>query len=124
MNETPRDQHFRVSSKGTLQGVFMNLPNAEGNSELVVPDEEGNANEGGWKIVEDIARRNKKIKRDTSIERRELARRSEAIEKLFKTFEPPLPSWLALDRETEMTPFGPIDKHASQKTLYLLLLST
>lgn len=51
--------------------------------------------------------------------------------KLFKTLEnayqedvsnsPPLPSWLALDREAEMTPFGPIDKHASRKTLYLLI---
>jgi hypothetical protein len=51
--------------------------------------------------------------------------------KLFKTLEdaykdevshsPPLPSWLALDQEAEMTPFGPIDKHASRKTLYLLI---
>ncbi|KAG5340906.1 hypothetical protein C0989_012658 [Termitomyces sp. Mn162] len=51
--------------------------------------------------------------------------------KLFKSLEhayqdevshsPPLPSWLALDRETEMTPFGPIDKQASRKTLYLLI---
>ncbi|KAF8072074.1 Maf1 regulator-domain-containing protein [Lyophyllum atratum] len=51
--------------------------------------------------------------------------------KLFKTLEhayqddvshsPPLPSWLPLDRESEMTPFGPIDKQASRKTLYLLI---
>jgi len=51
--------------------------------------------------------------------------------KLFKSLEtayqddvsnsPPLPSWLALDREAEMTPFGPIDKQASRKTLYLLI---
>ncbi|KAF8962712.1 Maf1 regulator-domain-containing protein [Flammula alnicola] len=51
--------------------------------------------------------------------------------KLFKTLEtayqddvshsPPLPSWLALDREAEMTPFGPIDKQASRKTLFLLI---
>ncbi|KAF5359243.1 hypothetical protein D9756_003151 [Leucocoprinus leucothites] len=51
--------------------------------------------------------------------------------KLFKTLEdaykdetshsPPLPSWLVLDQEAEMTPFGPIDKHASRKTLYLLI---
>ncbi|TFK40049.1 MAF1 protein [Crucibulum laeve] len=51
--------------------------------------------------------------------------------KLFKNLEsayqddlsnsPPLPSWLALDREAEMTPFGPIDKQASRKTLYLLI---
>jgi len=51
--------------------------------------------------------------------------------RLFKTLEsayqddvsnsPPLPSWLALDREAEVTPFGPIDKHASRKTLYLLI---
>lgn len=50
--------------------------------------------------------------------------------KLFKSLEhayqdevsnsPPLPSWLALDRE-ETTPFGPIEKHASRKTLYLLI---
>ncbi|KAL0954746.1 hypothetical protein HGRIS_003698 [Hohenbuehelia grisea] len=51
--------------------------------------------------------------------------------KLFKSLEdaykdevsnsPPLPSWLALDREAEMTPFGPIDKSSSRKTLYLLI---
>lgn len=51
--------------------------------------------------------------------------------RLFKTLEtayqedvsnsPPIPSWLALDREAEMTPFGPIDKHASRKVLYLLI---
>lgn len=51
--------------------------------------------------------------------------------KLFKTLEsaykdevsnsPPLPSWLTLDQEAEMTPFGPIDKQASRKTLYLLI---
>ncbi|KAG2071744.1 Maf1-domain-containing protein [Suillus decipiens] len=49
--------------------------------------------------------------------------------KLFKSLEhayndelshsPPLPSWL--DREPELTPFGPMDKHASRKTLYLLI---
>ncbi|KAH7884638.1 Maf1 regulator-domain-containing protein [Phlebopus sp. FC_14] len=49
--------------------------------------------------------------------------------KLFKSLEhtyndelshsPPLPSWL--DREPEETPFGPMDKHASRKTLYLLI---
>ncbi|KAK7033056.1 repressor of RNA polymerase III transcription MAF1 [Favolaschia claudopus] len=51
--------------------------------------------------------------------------------KLFKSLEhaykdevsnsPPIPSWLALDREAEMTPFGPIAKEASRKTLYLLI---
>ncbi|ETW83243.1 hypothetical protein HETIRDRAFT_315020 [Heterobasidion irregulare TC 32-1] len=51
--------------------------------------------------------------------------------KLFKSLEhayndevsnsPPVPSFIALDREAEMTPFGPIDKHASRKTLYLLI---
>jgi hypothetical protein len=51
--------------------------------------------------------------------------------KLFKSLEtaykdeashsPPGPSWLALDAEAEMTPFGPIDRHASRKTLYLLI---
>jgi hypothetical protein len=51
--------------------------------------------------------------------------------RLFKSLEtaynddishsPPLPSWLALDSEAEMTPFGPMDKHASRKTLYLLI---
>ncbi|KAF9223522.1 Maf1-domain-containing protein [Gyrodon lividus] len=49
--------------------------------------------------------------------------------KLFKSLEhayndelshsPPLPSWL--DHEPEETPFGPMDKHASRKTLYLLI---
>lgn len=51
--------------------------------------------------------------------------------KLFKSLEsayndevsssPPLPAWLSLDPEGDMTPFGPIDKHASRKTLYLLI---
>ncbi|KIJ66719.1 hypothetical protein HYDPIDRAFT_108644 [Hydnomerulius pinastri MD-312] len=49
--------------------------------------------------------------------------------KLFKSLEhayndeishsPPFPSWL--DREPEETPFGPMDKQASRKTLYLLI---
>ena len=51
--------------------------------------------------------------------------------RLFKSLEhsynddishsPPLPSWLSLDNDPEMTPFGPFDKHASRKTLYLLI---
>ena len=51
--------------------------------------------------------------------------------KLFKSLEsaynddvshsPPLPSFIALDREAEMTPFGLMDKHSSRKTLYLLI---
>lgn len=51
--------------------------------------------------------------------------------KLFKALEnayqdeitnsPPLPSWMALEREAEITPFGPIDKQSSRKTLYLLI---
>jgi hypothetical protein len=51
--------------------------------------------------------------------------------KLFKSLEhsyndeishsPPLPSWLSLDNDLDMTPFGPFDKHASRKTLYLLI---
>lgn len=51
--------------------------------------------------------------------------------KLFRSLEnayndevshsPPAPSFAALDREAEMTPFGPMDKHASRKTLYLLI---
>ncbi|KAL1672893.1 Maf1 regulator-domain-containing protein [Schizophyllum commune] len=51
--------------------------------------------------------------------------------KLFKTLEtaykddaahsPPAPSWAALDREAEMTPFGAFDKHGARKTLYLLI---
>jgi hypothetical protein len=51
--------------------------------------------------------------------------------KLFRSLEhayneevahsPPLPSFMALDREAEMTPFGTMDKHASRKTLYLLI---
>ncbi|KAF5367041.1 hypothetical protein D9758_004076 [Tetrapyrgos nigripes] len=31
------------------------------------------------------------------------------------------PSWLALQQEAEITPFGPIDNHSSRKTLYLLI---
>ena len=51
--------------------------------------------------------------------------------KLFRSLEhayneevansPPVPSFIALDREAEMTPFGPMDKQASRKTLYLLI---
>ncbi|EPQ54227.1 Maf1-domain-containing protein [Gloeophyllum trabeum ATCC 11539] len=51
--------------------------------------------------------------------------------KLFRSLEnayndevsssPPLPSWMAIDREAETTPFGPFDKHSSRKTLYLLI---
>lgn len=49
--------------------------------------------------------------------------------KLFRTLEHAYteevahspPSFSALDREAENTPFGPMDKHASRKTLYLLI---
>lgn len=51
--------------------------------------------------------------------------------KLFRSLEhayneevahsPPVPSFITLDRDAEMTPFGPMDKHASRKTLYLLI---
>lgn len=51
--------------------------------------------------------------------------------KLFKALEhaysedkahsPPPPSFVQLDKEAETTPFGPMDKHASRKTLYLLI---
>ena len=33
----------------------------------------------------------------------------------------PPPSFAMLDKEAETTPFGPMDKHASRKTLYLLI---
>lgn len=49
--------------------------------------------------------------------------------KLFKSLETAyqdemsqtVPSWIALEKEAEMTPFGPIDRHSSRKTLYLLI---
>ena len=51
--------------------------------------------------------------------------------KLFKSLEsayqedvsnsPPVPSWLALEREAEVTPFGPMNQQSSRKTLYLLI---
>ncbi|OBZ72272.1 Repressor of RNA polymerase III transcription maf1 [Grifola frondosa] len=51
--------------------------------------------------------------------------------KLFRALEnayndevsnsPPVPSFIALDRESEMTPFGPIQQQNSRKTLYLLI---
>ncbi|KAI0749608.1 Maf1-domain-containing protein [Daedaleopsis nitida] len=51
--------------------------------------------------------------------------------KLFRTLEtayadevshsPPLPSEMALERDSEMTPFGPMQEHHSRKTLYLLI---
>lgn len=50
--------------------------------------------------------------------------------KLFRSLEiayqdevsssPPLPSWMP-ESGSETTPFGPMDKHASRKTLYLLI---
>ncbi|KAI0648952.1 Maf1-domain-containing protein [Trametes meyenii] len=51
--------------------------------------------------------------------------------KLFRNLEtayadeishsPPMPSDMALDRESEMTPFGPMQESQSRKTLYLLI---
>ncbi|PCH42220.1 Maf1-domain-containing protein [Wolfiporia cocos MD-104 SS10] len=51
--------------------------------------------------------------------------------KLFRSLEsayndelshsPPVPSYMALEREPEITPFGPIQEHSSRKTLYLLI---
>lgn len=51
--------------------------------------------------------------------------------KLFRSLEsayadevshsPPLPSDMALDRESEMTPFGPMQESQSRKTLYTLI---
>ncbi|THV02752.1 Maf1-domain-containing protein [Dendrothele bispora CBS 962.96] len=58
----------------------------------------------------------KNIKRDKRL--------FKALEDAYKdelSHSPPLPSWLALQREAEVTPFGPIDKHSSRKTLYLLI---
>lgn len=57
----------------------------------------------------------KNVKRDKKLFR--------SLENAYKdeaAHSPPVPSWLSLD-EPEMTPFGPIDKHASRKTLYLLI---
>ncbi|KAK7454570.1 hypothetical protein VKT23_011322 [Stygiomarasmius scandens] len=58
----------------------------------------------------------KNIKRDKRL--------FKALEDAYKdelSHSPPLPSWLALQQEAELTPFGPIDKHSSRKTLYLLI---
>ncbi|GBE87939.1 Maf1 regulator-domain-containing protein [Sparassis latifolia] len=51
--------------------------------------------------------------------------------KLFRTLEnayndelsnsPPVPSFIALDREPDMTPFGPMQEQHSRRTLYLLI---
>lgn len=51
--------------------------------------------------------------------------------KLFRSLEnayndevshsPPIPSFMALEREPEMTPFGPMQEQHSRKTLYLLI---
>lgn len=51
--------------------------------------------------------------------------------KLFRSLEsayndevsnsPPVPSFIALEREPEITPFGPIKDQSSRKTLYLLI---
>ncbi|KAH6913311.1 MAF1 protein [Coprinopsis sp. MPI-PUGE-AT-0042] len=58
----------------------------------------------------------KQIKRDKRLHK--------TLEKEYRddvSNSPPIPSWMALDREAEMTPFGPIDKHGARKTLYLLI---
>ncbi|KAI0787965.1 Maf1 regulator-domain-containing protein [Fomes fomentarius] len=58
----------------------------------------------------------KNIKRD-----KKLFRNLESAYADELSHSPPLPSDMALDRESEMTPFGPIQEHQSRKTLYLLI---
>ncbi|TFK50145.1 Maf1-domain-containing protein [Heliocybe sulcata] len=58
----------------------------------------------------------KNIKRD-----KKLFRSLESAYENEVSSSPPLPSWMAIDREAETTPFGPFDKHSSRKTLYLLI---
>jgi len=51
--------------------------------------------------------------------------------KLFRSLEtayndevsnsPPIPTFMSLDREPDITPFGPMKQHSSRKTLYLLI---
>lgn len=55
----------------------------------------------------------KNIKRDKKL--------FKSLETAYKDDVSPLPSWLALDHEAEMTPFGPMNKQSSRKTLYLLI---
>ncbi|KAF7316937.1 hypothetical protein HMN09_00428000 [Mycena chlorophos] len=60
----------------------------------------------------------KQIKRD-----KKLFKHLENNYQLDVSSSPPLPSWTGLDREAEMTPFGPICKESSRKT-FALLVST
>ena len=58
----------------------------------------------------------KNIKRDKKLFR--------ALETAYNdevSHSPPLPSFMAMDREPDMTPFGPMKEHSSRKTLYLLI---
>lgn len=58
----------------------------------------------------------KNIKRDKKLFR--------ALETAYNdevSHSPPLPSFMSMDREPDMTPFGPMKEHSSRKTLYLLI---
>ena len=58
----------------------------------------------------------KNIKRDKKLFR--------ALENAYNdevAHSPPLPSFMALDSEPDITPFGPMQEHHSRKTLYLLI---
>ncbi|KAI0783623.1 Maf1 regulator-domain-containing protein [Abortiporus biennis] len=58
----------------------------------------------------------KNIKRD-----KKLFHSMESAYKDEVSHSPPIPSYMALDREPDMTPFGPMKDQSSRKTLYLLI---
>jgi hypothetical protein len=61
------------------------------------------------------AYRCKKIKRDKKVFKSLESAYNEDV-----SHSAPLPSFVALDREAEITPFGPMDKHSTRKTLSTL----
>lgn len=84
VGDTPREQRMRVNStKRALQAGFSALPKPENNFELLVPEDEAEEEtEGEGLSVEDAAERDARLQRQREeMERRELARRSQAVQR-------------------------------------------
>ncbi|THH27630.1 hypothetical protein EUX98_g6557 [Antrodiella citrinella] len=84
VGDTPREQRMRVNStKRALQAGFSALPKPENNFELLVPEDEGEDESDERQLsVEDAAERDAKLQRlREEQERREVARRSQAVQR-------------------------------------------
>lgn len=84
VGSTPRDQRLRVNSaKRALQAGFSSLPKPENNFELLVPEDEDDADDaaGAELSEEDAAERDARIRRAREEEQRKsLARRSQVVQ--------------------------------------------